>query len=149
MRRFALVISAILFAGCGKTEKPAAQPAPPPPAPAPINMSDVAGMWTVKTMAMGNDSLLLTYTMKATAADTGWMITFPNRKPMALHVTVSGDSIMTDVGPYASVLRKGVTVSTNGVFRLKDGKLTGLTVAHYSAGPDSVRTLRMDAMKKP
>jgi hypothetical protein len=150
MKRFALIVSATLFAGCAKTDKPAADVAPPPPpAPAPINMADMAGTWTVKTMAAGSDSLLLTYTMKATAADTGWMIMLPNRKPMALKVMVSGDSITTDVGPYESVLRKGVKVSTHGVIRLKDGKLTGMTVAHYSAGPDSVRNLRTEGTKKP
>lgn len=152
MRRVAMVVSAALLAGCAKTEKPAAEPAPPPPppAPAPINMADVAGSWTVKTMAEGTDSVLVTYSLKATATDTGWMITLPKRKPMALHVVVSGDSILTDVGPYESVLRKGVKVSTQGVIRLKDGKMVGTTVAHYAtAKADSVVHLRTEGTKAP
>jgi hypothetical protein len=151
MKRFAVAVSAILFAGCGTSDKPAPPPATPapPPAPASINMADVAGTWTFKTMAVGSDSVLLTYTLKATASDTGWTITFPGRKPMTMRVTISADSIISDVAPYPSVLRKGVTVSTHGVFRLKDGKLGGMTVAHYSAGPDTVRTLRTEGTKKP
>jgi hypothetical protein len=112
-------------------------------------MADVAGTWAFKTMAVGNDSVLVTYTIKATAADTGWIIMFPNRKPMPVHVVISGDSIIDDVAPYESVLRKGVKVSTNGVLHLKDGKLTGMTTAHYSAGPDTVRMLRTEGTKRP
>jgi hypothetical protein len=150
MKRIAFVVSAALFAGCGQADKPAAQaPPPPPPVPAPINMAAVAGMWTVKTMAATGDSVLLTYTMKATAADTGWVINLPGRKAMKPTVMISGDSIVADNGKYESVLRKGVTVSTHGVFRLKDGKLVGTTIATYSKGPDSVRTLRTEGTKNP
>jgi hypothetical protein len=150
MKRFATVVSVLLLAACGQSDKPAPQaatPAPPPPPP-PIDMNAVAGTWTFTTMPTGNDSVLVTYTVKATAADTGWTITFPNRKPMAMHIVIAGDSIMNSVGPYPSVLRKGVQVSTNGVLRLKDGKLSGLTMAHYSKGPDTVRTLRAEGTKK-
>jgi hypothetical protein len=151
MKRIAFVVSAALLAGCGQSEKPAAQAAPPPPpaAPAPINMADVAGMWTVKTMGTASDSVLLTYTMKATASDTGWVINLPGRKPMKPTVMVSGDSVIVDNAKYESVLRKGVTVATHGVFRLKDGKIVGTTIATYSKGPDSVRTLRTEGTKNP
>jgi hypothetical protein len=151
MRTFGLLVCAVVFAACGQSEKPAPPPATPqaPPPPPPINPADLAGTWTFKTMPAGNDSVLVTYTVKATAADTGWTITFPNRKPMAMHVTIAGDSVVNSVDPYPSVLRKGVKVSTNGVLRLKDGKLTGMTIAHYSTGPDTVRTLRAEGVKKP
>ena len=104
MRSLTYVLGVALLAGCAK-EKPAPEPAPlpPPPAPAPINLADVAGNWTVKTMPATGDSVLITYTMHATAADTGWTITFPGRKAMAIQVMTMGDSIMTTVAPYESI----------------------------------------------
>ena len=42
-----------------------------------------------------------------------------------------GDSIITDAGPYESVLRKGVQVNTRVVSRLRGDKLVGTTTAHY------------------
>jgi len=148
MRRFALVVATTVSAACG-SEKPAADAATPatPPAPAPINLAEVAGKWTVRTMAETGDSVLVTTTIDATATTTGWTITLPNREPIPMRVSVSGDSVMTDAGPYESVLRKGVQVSTHGVFRLREGKLVGVTVAHYSAGPDSVRNLRTEGTR--
>lgn len=149
MRCVGFVVSAAaLLAACGG-EKPAPEPAAPPPAPM-INLADVAGNWTVVSMAEGSDSVLVTYTIKATAADTGWMIMLPNRPAMPLTVMVMADSVMTSVGPYESVLRKGVQVSTNSMLRLQDGKLMGTTVAHYaSAGADSVVRLRITGTKAP
>ena len=151
MRRLVLGIGVALLGGCAKTEAPPAEPAAAPaPAPAPLNLADVAGTWTVKTMAEGNDSALVTYSMTATGTTEGWMITLPGRKPMALTVTVSGDSAMTSVGPYESVLRKGVQVSTAGVLRLMGGNLMGTTVAHYATkGADSVVRLRVSGTKNP
>jgi hypothetical protein len=55
-----------------------------------------------------------------------------------------------DAGPYASVLRKGVQVTTHGVLRLQSGKLVGLTVAHYkTAKPDSLRRIAMEGTRLP
>ena len=152
MRSLTYVLGVAVLAGCAK-EKPAPEPPaplPPPPAPAPINLADVAGNWTVKAMPETGDSVLVTYTMHATAADTGWTITFPGRKPMAVQVMTMGDSIMTTMAAYPSVLRKGQKVSTQGVMHLKDGKLMGTTTAHYATTKaDSVAHLRMEGTKAP
>jgi hypothetical protein len=96
------------------------------------------------------DSTLTTYELNATADPAGWMMTLPGRKPMPVKVSVMGDSITTDVGPFKSVLRKDVQVTTHGVMRLRDGKLVGTTTAHYaSKGPDSLRVLRQEGTRKP
>jgi hypothetical protein len=59
-----------------------------------------------------------------------------------MRVTVDGDSIMDVAGPYSSVLRKGVQVTTNGVMRLQNGSLVGSNTAHYNVKTaDSVLTL--------
>lgn len=150
MRRLVLVLSASLLAACAKKEAPPPPPPPmAPPAPAPINLASVAGTWTVKVMPATGDSTLLTYTMMATADTSGWIINLPNRKPMPMHVMVSGDSVMVAVASYESVLRKGQKVTTSGVIRLVGDKLVGTTVAHYAKGPDSVVTLRTEGTRIP
>ena len=154
MRRFSVVLVLAALSACKPAEKPAAEPAmapaPAPAAPAAINLADVAGNWTVKTMREGSDTVMITYTIAATADTTGWMVTLPGRKPMAMMVSTSGDSVMTSMGPYASVLRKGVQVSTNGSFHLVGGKLVGHMTAHYSVKTaDSVVALRTEGEKMP
>lgn len=156
MRRFALVSTMAVLAACAKPEsKPAADttaaaaaPAPAPAPPAPISLSDVAGKWNMTTMAENSDSVLVRSTMTATADTTGWILNLPNRKPVAAHVMASGDSIMVDAGPYESVLRKGVQVSTHGVYHMTGGKLMGTTEAHYkTAKADSVVRLRSEGTR--
>ena len=153
MRRLVLVLGLSALVACAKKEAPAPPPPEPPaapPAPAPINLGSVAGTWSFKAMPTGNDSVVVSYSVAATADTSGWMINLPNRKPMALHVTVSGDSVMIDQAAYESVLRKGVKVSTNSTVHLVGDKLVGTTVAHYSVtGPDSVRTLRIEGVRAP
>jgi len=149
MRRLSLVVAAVALAACGPKEQPAADTsaaAAPPPG---ISLSDVAGTWTAKVMRMDSDSVILTYELVASADPTAWTITFPNRPPVALRAMADGDSIVTDAGPYESALRKGVQVTTHGVFRLVNGELVGQTTAHYDVKTaDSVVTLRTVATKK-
>ena len=152
MRTLGLLCCALVLVAC---EKPKEQPAAdttaamapaPAPAPAPVSLADVAGKWTMRTMAENSDSVLTTYELVADTA--GWTLNFPKRKPVKAKVTASGDSLMAEAGPFESVLRKGIQVKTNSVFRLKDGKLEGTTIAHYQTkGPDSVRTLRAEGTK--
>jgi hypothetical protein len=84
-------------------------------------------------------------------ADTaGWFITFPTGLKVPLHVMVSGDSVTSKTGVFASQRRKGVKVMTEGSLKLQNGKLVGTTVARYSnAGPDSVLRLRTEGTKIP
>jgi len=153
MRTLTFALGLALVAGCAK-EKPAVQAAPPPPpppaAPAPINLADVAGEWTVTVTPAASDSVLLTYKLHATAADTGWTITFPGRKPMAVKIMTMGDSITTTVAPYESVLRKRTKVSTEGVMHLVNGQLVGTATAHYvTTKADSVVNLKVNGTKSP
>lgn len=151
MRSLGYLLGVVLLAGCAK-EKPAPQASapPPPPPPAAINLADVAGNWTVKIMPEASDSVVTTYTAHATAADTGWTITLPNRKPLAVTITTSGDSIMMTTPVFESVLRKNVKVFTQGSMHLVGGKLVGTTTAHYATTkPDSVVHLRLEGTKAP
>jgi hypothetical protein len=156
MRRIALCCCAVALVGCSKPkEEPAmeatASPPETPAAPAPIALADIAGKWTVRTMAESGDSTLVTYELVASADTSGWSLNFPKRKPVPMRVVaVAGDSIVTEAGPFESVLRKGVKVTTHSVNRLQDGKLVGTTVARYAtSGADSVRNLRFEGTRAP
>lgn len=158
MRRIALCCCVVVLAGCNKPkEQPPAAEAPAaaaetpaaPPAPAPLALADLAGKWNLRTMPENSDSTLISYEMVATGDTTGWVFHFPKRKPVPIRVVaVAGDSLVLEAGPYESVLRKGVQVTTRSVSRLQDGKLVGATTAHYkTSGPDSVRQLRVEGTR--
>jgi hypothetical protein len=153
MRLFALLASAALLAACAKSEQQPAADSGMAAAmmPASISVADVAGTWDVKGLNEAGDSTLATYVLTATADTTSWMAKFPDRDAMPVKImSVSGDSIVTSMGPYESVLRKGVMVTTNAVMRLQDGKLVGTFDAHYTTtGPDSVLRGKVDATKQP
>ena len=121
------------------------------PAAQPISLGDVAGRWTVRAVPETGDTTPISSQLNASADTSGWTTTLPNRPPTATRVVaVAGDSIVTENGPYESVLRKGVRVTTRSVMHLQEGKLVGYTVAHYStSGADSVLRLRTEATRTP
>jgi hypothetical protein len=146
--------------GCGGSDNEAAtdSAANPPaaatpaaePAPAPISLADLAGTWKMRSTPETGDTTSIQYELHAKAEPSGWTLNFPKRKPIPVRVTPGGDSLLTDAGPYPSVIRKGVQVRTQGVMRLQDGKLVGTTVARYTtSGPDSVVRLRTEGTKAP
>jgi hypothetical protein len=116
---------------------------------APLALSDLAGKWSMRATKEGSDSALVSYELVATTDKSGWTFTFPKRKPVEVRVvTLGGDSIVAEAGPYESVLRKGVQVTTESTLRLKDGKLVGTTVAHYKTkGSDSVAQLHVEGTR--
>lgn len=151
---FLALCGAAALGGCTKTQnQPAADTAAAvveTPAPAAISLADVAGTWRVRGMSETGDSTVVTFELIATADPSGWTFNFPDRKPIPVRVTTAGDSIVTEAGPYESVLRKGVQVTTRGVLRLDGGKLVGTTVARYAGGgPDSVLRIRTEATRTP
>lgn len=150
--RFALCTA--FLAACTTSEKPAstdsAGGAIDSAAMArPFALADVAGKWNVTAKPeSGTDTATTTYVLTATAETTGWTITFPGRAPMPIQVQVSGDSIITRAGPYDSVRRKGLKVTSDGSFKLQDGKLIGHTTAHFkTTKADSVLTLKSEGTR--
>ena len=141
-------LGTVVFAACAKTDQnastdttamaPAAgattESTPAPAAAAPINLADVAGKWNTRAVpTSGPDTTATLSVMTATGTTSGWTITFPGHgAPIAERVSVSGDSIMVDAGPYPSVRRKGQQVTTHSVMRMQNGNLVGETVAHYA-----------------
>ena len=152
MRFFVSLCCAAVLAGCGTADAPPAQDTTAvAAAPAPISLADVAGKWVIKTMPENSDSVLVTSEMTATADTSGWMTMVPGRPAMPTRVIeVAGDSITTEFGPFESVLRAGVQVTTRSVMRLRDGKLVGYLMARYATtGADSVARLRLEATRAP
>ena len=162
MLRVAIACSTILLlAGCGKSDQAAKDsaaaaaaapaPAPAPPPPAPFSLTDAAGKWQVRAVPeSGTDTTATTYVLTATADTTGWLITFPTGVKVPMHVMVSGDSLISKTGTFASQRRKNVKVMTEGAFKIQGGKLVGTTIAHYAgAGADSVLRLRTEGTKMP
>jgi hypothetical protein len=146
---------ALLVVGCGKAaDKPADSMAEAPAAEAaaaPATIADVAGTWKIRSTVEGNAGTAITYDMVTTADQSGWSIKFPDREPIPVRVVaVDGDSIVSESGPFESVLRKGVQVNTRVVSRLQDGKLVGRTTARYQvSGADTVAHLNFEGTRVP
>jgi hypothetical protein len=133
MRRFSTLLLASALMACGgadyadDTEEMTAG----------IALADVAGTWNITgTLATGEEPTVVNYTVLATDNEYGWTSSLPNRDPVDVRVlAVEGDSIVVEVGPFESVLRKGVMVTTRSVIRHHDGMLVGSVVATYDLDP--------------
>ena len=147
--------TALVLAGCGSGEGDAADSLAadtaatmaPPPAAGTISLSQLVGRWNVRAIPEGgSDTAATTMVLNATADSTGWTVTFPGRDPLpARIVSVAGDSIVSELGPYESARRAGVQTVTTTVWRLQGDQLGGSAVARYqTTGPDSVLRLRIE-----
>lgn len=152
MLRIVGVTCLVLLIGCGAQEQAGDAPADTPAmAAAPVSLADFAGTWDVQAMPADRDTVLVTYELVATDVAEGWTVTFPDMEPLALRIlTVDGDSVVTEMGPYPSLLRDGATVtSVRSVLRLQGGMLGGTFTARYETdAADSVLQGRMHGMPR-
>jgi hypothetical protein len=116
-----------------------AAPAAPAPAAAPaaqgIKSSDIAGTWTVKTLVGPKDSVVLTSVFTITADGKATM-QHPKGDVVPVRlVTIGGDSVVAEAGPFPSALRPGQTVTLlHTVTHYKGDASTGTIEAKYSSG---------------
>jgi hypothetical protein len=113
-----------------------------------ISLAQLAGKWRIRsTDERGGTPVEVE--MTATADTSGWFITGPDKKKIPVRVVaISGDSIVTEAGPYESFIRKGVQVQTRTVNRLQGDKLVGTTEARYSIrGRDSVAVRNVEGTR--
>ena len=144
MRLSWMLLGAIVMGAC---DKPREAPLPPPPT---FSLGDVAGTWKVQAFREGSDSVLVEYQIAGTSDPAAWTMTLTNRPPMALRVSVDGDSLIAEAGPYESVLRPGVVVVAKTISRLQGGKMVGTFSAKYATRMvDSVLTGRIEATRMP
>ena len=150
--RIALCCCAAVLAGCAKKENAAIDTSSAMASSTAsttttstsgaVNLADVAGKWNMKAVPMSGDTIPTTYVLTATNNTSGWTITFPGRPPIPVKVSTDADSIMLQAGPFESVRRKGVQVTTFSVARLQSGVINGSTTAHYKTSrADSVLVL--------
>lgn len=102
-----------------------------------IKLSDVAGTWTTKSMVGPKDSVVTTSLVSASADEKGWRLHLRGgREPIPVRVVaIGGDSVVTEAGPFASVLRPGQTVTLlRTVAHYKGDAMTGTFEAHYGSG---------------
>lgn len=150
---FAICCAVTLGLGCAKSDTQATDTAgvgATDGTPAGLSAADLAGKWNMRAVAFSGDTTTIPSVLTATTDNSGWTMTFPNRPPIATRVRFDGDSVMTDSGPYESVVRKGVQVTTSGVYRVRDGTIAGITVARYATrGVDSVMRFRVTGTRAP
>ena len=108
----------------------------PPAKQAPAKEASAAGTWNGKTMVGPKDSVVATYTITIAADGKSATTQFPNREPIPTRIiAMGGDSVVTEAGPYPSVLRAGETVNLlRTVGHYKGDNMTGTFEAQYAKG---------------
>ncbi len=139
--RIVIPLSFVCLTGYAMTavaQQPAAQKTPATqPAAASIKLADVAGTWnmenTVKTAA-GKDTVV-TSELIAAADGKSWVTHLAGRDPIPTRiVAMGGDSIVTEAGPFQSVVRLGQKVTTHQTLHFKGDTVSGTIEARYDKG---------------
>jgi len=100
-----------------------------------IKLSDVAGTWDGKSMVGPKDSVVASFVVTATADGKGWTMKLPNRDPIPTRIlAMGGDSVVTESGPFQSILRPGQMVTTRTIGHYKGDTMTGWFEARYASG---------------
>lgn len=148
--RFRAIVAVAVLAACSKADAPPADTSMVEAGPAPVSLASLSGMWNVNVMPADRDTVLTSYVLDATDS-TAWKFQFAGRTdwiPMRVAGT-SGDSLMTEAGPFESGIRAGQQVTVSSTTWTQDGKLMGRVVARYAgAGPDSVANLRSEGTRQ-
>jgi len=95
-----------------------------------------AGSWNGESMIGPKDSVVVTYALTIAADGKSATMKFPNRDPIPTRIlAMGGDSIVSEAGPYPSILRPGQTVkSLRTVAHYKGDTMTGTFEAQYANG---------------
>ncbi|HUP00802.1 MAG TPA: hypothetical protein VM737_04685 [Gemmatimonadota bacterium] len=146
--RLCLVIAGGLFlSGCeSEPAEEATLEIPADTIAATISLADVAGTWDMRSVPVSGDTTATVYQVIATA--DSWTMMFADRDPVVGVAMVSGDSVIVDAGPYESVRRDGLMVTTHAVYWLEGDRLTGKAIARYATTEaDSVLHLTTEGIR--
>jgi len=155
MRTIVLGGALMLLAACAGEREPAADTAAGMDTAANTTATPamMAGRWNMETRAAGGtDTIVTRYVLTTSADTTGWSMQFAGRDdviPVRV-VTMEGDSVITEAGPYGSARRPGMQVSTRAAWRMTGDRLVGTTRATYTtASGDSVVTFQSEGTRQP
>ena len=138
-----LTISVASFAGAMDT------PANAQPKPVIQIPKGIAGTWVGKSTTGLKDSVITTTTLVATADGKGWTEKLGDRVAMPVRILAAGgDSVVMEVGPYASILRPGVQVTTRSVTHFKGDNSWGTFQANYANAYRDVLKGKTSATRK-
>lgn len=152
VRRLCLSLTALV--GCVTIA--AAQQPPQQPGQQPMGAmrtvpkpTGAEGTWSAKTMIGANDSVVASYVLTVAPDSKSATITFPNREAIpARIIALAGDSLVTEVGPFLSILRPGQTVTLlRSVAHFKGDTMSGTFEAKYENG--DVVTGKSRATREP
>lgn len=149
MRTIVFLVLAVVVTACTSKEAPPAADTTAMAVPA-MSMASLAGMWNVNVMPADRDTVLTSYVLNATDS-TAWKFTFTGRTDeIPMRVTgMSGDTLLTEAGPFESAVRPGQQVSIKSKNVLQDGKLVGMIDANYAGTPaDSILKLRSEGTRQ-
>jgi hypothetical protein len=115
MRRCLVLAGGLLLLGC--QSEPADEtpdvPADTVAASRAISLEDIAGTWDVRYVPESGDTTVTSLQIRVRA--DGWTLLLADRDPIVGAVMTSGDSIIVVEGPYESIRRDGVMVTTHSV----------------------------------
>ncbi|MFN8573804.1 MAG: hypothetical protein U0132_17235 [Gemmatimonadaceae bacterium] len=119
-----LAISVLPAALSAQAAKPAAPKIP----------AAAVGTWEGKSMVGPKDSLITT-TKTVVGADGKIEVTMAGRPTMTAKVIAAGgDSLVYEIGPYDSILKKGLKATTRSTTHFSGNSSTGMFEAKYSDG---------------
>lgn len=134
-RQWLQVLAMLGSAVTAGAQNPPPKPKPVPPSTRIVGAADFRGTWEGKSMMGPSDSIVTTFAITVSADGSAWTLLLPDRDLLTLKViTIGGDSVVTEAGPYTSVLRGGETVTTRMTGHLKGRWLAGTFEAHYASG---------------
>ena len=132
-RRFGLTVLALLLSSCAVADDAADEQPADTAAATSASAVDATGTWNMRAVpTSGSDTTSTIFQIEV--ANGVWTLKLPNREPIVANVTADADSFIVEAGPYESVRRAGVTVSTRSVYRINGDQVTGNTVATYQEG---------------
>jgi hypothetical protein len=101
-----------------------------------IKLSDIAGVWNYRALIGPTDTVVVASVLTTTADGKGWTIQHDSDPAIPVRLlTVAGDSIVLEAGPYGSTLRPGQTVTRlQVVLHYHDNRMSGRFDAHYASG---------------
>lgn len=132
MRFSAILLCTLMVVGCaGDVESDAEAEMPSEEAmESATGLAAFAGTWqNVVTLEGVADPI--PSTTSGSASGTDWTMTLEGRDPIALQVSMSGDSLVTQSAEYESILREGVMTTVRSAVVQTGDSRSGVVVVTY------------------